>query len=129
MKTEIKFKLLDTITNKIITDSSHFDARVERDNGIGTVHVSREDVMVLIYTGFTIKDTGEDIYDGDLVDALVNMNGKIETVTDEVWLDNGVWRLGNFDGALHDYELVRRVGSSHEQPWPERPNVGAEQPA
>lgn len=111
----IKFKLFDPATKTIIRDSSFFNAGVDRDNGIATIWVDRDDVAVLLWTGYS-TETGEEIYQDDIVEAIIDG----ENITDVVHRDEkGVWVLGEYDGTIHDYPVVKIVGNRNEIVWPQ----------
>lgn len=114
-ETKIKFKVLDVRAKKIIRDSSFFNATVERDNGIATVWITRDDVRPLMFTGHTTDD-GEEIYEDDLVEAIIDNERIVDVVhKDEV----GVWVLGEYDGTILDYPIVKIVGNRNETVWPQ----------
>lgn len=113
----IEFRLLDVKARKIIRDSSHFHAIVQRNDGVASVFVNREDVRALLWTGEKTVDDVK-VFDGDIVNAIVTTGRGQEPITDSVhWID-AAWRFGQFDGTLSDFVLVSVEGNIYETPWP-----------
>lgn len=113
----IKFRVLNTITNKILRDSSLFNVFVQRDNGVGTVIFNSDDLRPLLYTGEKTVD-GVEVYDGDIVEAVITTERGEELFTDHVHFNDTAWRLGNLDGTLADVVIRCVRGNIYESPWP-----------
>ncbi len=112
-KTEIRFKLFDTIEKKVITDSSWFNSEVSRDNGIGTITISRPNCLVLRGTFFFAEEGGE-IFQDDIVKATCDG----EETTDKVWWNGEGWQLGGYVTPMHEIKFHKIEGNANEIPWP-----------
>lgn len=75
-------------------------------------------------TGLKTQD-GQDVFDEDIVvaqdipsDVEQPNRRPNELIVDRVNWELGAWRLGNYDGTLADFILVRVEGNTFEKPWP-----------
>lgn len=109
----LKFRVLDTVSNKIIRDSSQYHVTVERHNGIATLEFNRDGLRPLLCTGLE-SPAGTQIFDGDIVECVVGAT----RMTDAVYWNEGAWRFGTFGGVLSDYPIIAVIGNRFETPWP-----------
>ncbi len=112
-----KFRIFDAISKRILTDCSGIDASINWVGGIGYLNLNTLNLIPLLFTGEKAMD-GKEIYDGDIVEAMVKTNRGEESVTDHVHFHDSAWRFGNFDGTLSDVVLIAVRGNVYETPWP-----------
>lgn len=119
----IEFKAYDPTSRKIldnILDNRHVFFKESPDGSV-EVLFDPPHLVPLLFTGFVIAggDGSEKIYDGDIVEVLVQTDRGRERMTDAVYWMDGAWRFGAFGSVLGEHVLMAKRGNRLTTPWPE----------